>query len=325
MTVLPVVILFIAAPFLLAPYLPLSFADLTATWLVVMLVMAAFTVVGYRHHPAITPRPHLRLASRLESVRSGNTVPSAAPALEAKIEAPPTGFLGRLTGTRMVLWEESRKQFIIFSVVFAIGVAWWAIGSQYRPWPPLNEVLRKMALLPFSTPSAPIMEPIVFGALLILANVGDVWMTSRIRSLRTLPVSSSTLGSLTVVLGLTSAAMLWLVLLALHGLVLRTLPSSPRLDLFMAFAALSTTTRTIRFVAPLQDKAKSMICLAPIFAVWLAAGYFVDSKDTWRPGLVQPAMLIGGLLTLVASWAVMRLAVTRSSRMYRPQPAVPTV
>jgi hypothetical protein len=261
----------------------------------------------------------MRLARRISSVTPAVSGLPVAP----RVDPPPVGFLARLTGTKMVLWEESRKQLIVFSIVIMVGIAWWAIGSQYYVWPPLAEVLRKASMLPFSGSGAAVIEPMIFGFLCIIGSVPDVWMTARIRPLRTLPVSSTRLGSLPVALGLVSAGMLWIVLLVLHGLVVRTLPSSLRPDLFTAFAALAAMAHTIRFVTPGQAATKSMLGLAPVFAVLLTLAYIADS--TWRPAVPHSAVLIGSLLTLAVSWAVMRLAVTRSSTMYRPRPAIPTV
>ena len=315
---MPMMVLAIAAPFLLSPYLPHSFADLHATGIVVLLVMAGVTILGFRHHPEITARPYLQLARRISSVTPVSSDRSAAPPMAA----PPTGFFERLTGAKMMLWEESRKQLITFSMVIMAGIAWWAVGSQYHAWPPLGEVLRRASMLPFSRPGSSPAEPMIFGFLVGVASIADVWMTARIRSLRTLPVSSARLGSLPVVLGLVSASMLWIVLLVLQGLVLRTPPSSLRPDLFTAFAALTAMAHTIRFVAPGQPVLRSMLGLAPIGMFLMTLAYIADS--TWRPVPPRSAVLLASLLALAASWAVMRLAVTRSSTMYRPRHAVPT-
>ena len=61
--------------------------------------------------------------------------------------------------------------------------------------------------------------------------------------------------------------------------------------------------------------------LAPLGIIWLALGY----SGSFRTDIVQPAMFVGGVLALAASFALMRRAVTRSSRIYQPRAiAAPT-
>jgi hypothetical protein len=168
--------------------------------------------------------------------------------------------------------------------------------------------------MPFTSARASIAEPIVFGAIVVVVTLMEPGMIANIRSLRTLPISSSRLGCIPAGLGLVSAAMLWVVLLALHGLLTGTVPASLRPDLFMAFAALTALTHLIRFITPGQMVVRSMLSFAPVALTWLALGYWSDS---WPLDVVQPTALIGGLLVLAASWTTMRHAVTRSSAMYR--------
>ena len=95
----------IAVPFIVARYLPHSFADIGPAWIVVMLAMTALTVVGYRHTPEILPRPDMRLARRLARVPP---VPSGAAGAPLTL-APPKGYFARLTGARLVAWEECKN------------------------------------------------------------------------------------------------------------------------------------------------------------------------------------------------------------------------
>ena len=307
----PILIGFVAWPFVIAPYLPHSFAEVRVTWAVVLLAMAAFTVRGYLHTPAIEARPHKRVQ------KPGLPPELAAYNPASVVVMAPAGLVDRLTGLRLVLYTECRKHVVLFSVLMSMGVAFWAAVSLFRPSPALAEVFRRASLLPFSTTTASIAEPIVFGALLCVASQMEPGMVANIRALRPLPVSSARLSCLPLGLGLVCATTLWLVLLVLHGLVLWTLPVSPRLDLFVACAALAASTHVIRYAAPGQKATRGMLAFGPVALTWLALGYFSDS---WRADVVQPAMLIGGLVTLAASWAVMHRAVGRSSSMYRQRP-----
>ena len=304
----PVMLGLFAGPFVLAPFLPHSFAEIQATSAIVMLALAVFAGRGYLYRPTIEARPQQRV------IRRDPSSPGPAPA----IVMTPAGLVDRLTGLKLVLWNECRTQLIIFSTVIAMGVAYWAVASRVRPMPALGEFLRLAAVLPFSSPSARITEPIVFGALVAVATLAEPGMLADIRSLRTRPISSARLGCIPAGLGLVSATMLWIVLLALHGLVVGTLPASLRPDLFVAFAALTALAQAIRFITPGHTVGKSMLGFAPVAITWLALGYFSDS---WRADVVQRAMLMGGLLTLAASWAAMRQAVMRSRTLYQPRPA----
>jgi hypothetical protein len=304
----PVFIGFIAAPFVIAPYLPHSFAQIGVTAVVLMVALAAVTVRGYLHDPAIEARENLRRASRIPPVPSGPHGVAAAPA----------GFTDRLTGLTLVLWDEGRKQLIVFASLIAIGVACWAIASRFRPVPALVEVLRLAGVMPFTSSGAMISEPIIYGAFVAVAAVMvEPGMVANIRSLRTLPMSSARLACIPAGLGLISATMLWTVLLAVHGLAAGTLPASLRPDLFIAFAAFTASAQAIRFLAPGALVGKSMLGFVPVAIVWLVLGYF---SDAWQTDVAQLAMLVGGLLMLAATWVAMRHAVARSSAIYKLRP-----
>jgi len=183
--------------------------------------------------------------------------------------------------------------------------------------PSLTVFLRNVDALPLSSHRANFTEMLSWGFLLMFLNWRIPWITASVRSLRTLPISSRQFSWLPVGLGLISATALWIVLSVLHLVVTGTIPVAPRIDLFSAFAAVTAIGHTIRFITPGQLKTKGMAGMAPAM-IGILAVIFVD---TWHPEIVQPAMLVGGILLLAASVAVMRYSVTRTSRMYR-QPAV---
>jgi len=299
-----------AVPFIVARYLPHSFADIGPAWIVIMLVMAALTVVGYRHTPEILPRPDMRLKRRLAQVPSA---PAAAAGARPTM-APPKGYFARLTGSRLVMWEECKKQFWIIVWVLVAGVVAWAVTSLFRPVLPLAEIFRNAGALPFSSARAPVVEPIIFSMLLVVLGLAEGWMASKIRLLRTLPLSTTQLGAIPAGLGLISASMLGVVLLILHALVVRTWPVSLRPDLFVAFAGLAAATHTIRFiVGTTSSTGWKMISFVPVMLAFLSVGFI----DSWKPAPIQAGMLIGGVLMLAATWGVMRSTLRVNSAMYR--------
>jgi hypothetical protein len=224
-------------------------------------------------------------------------------------------FVDRLTGIRLPLWTVSRKYLITYSSVIAAGIAWWWVTSFYKVVPALSTVLGRADMLPFASRSAHVTEPITVGALFLIGSLLDMGTVTNFRPLRTLPLSATQLGAVPVCLGLISATMLWIVFAALHGLVLRTLPVSFRPDLFIAFAALTALTQACGAMLPGPAASKSLVALAPIGIIWLALGY----TDSFRTDIVQPAMFVGGLLTLAAAFVLMRRAVTHGRGIYQPR------
>lgn len=296
-----------AAPWAIGEFLPRSWSELNAAWFVVIAVMAALTVIGYRYTPPIKARPWARPAQRFIA---------AAPAQPKPVSLKPVKWTDRLTGTKLVLWDESRKHFLIFTFLIVVGVSVWAIASQVRQVPALATVLRMAGALPFSDSRREISEVIVYGAVLAFAGFADGW-SARLRSLRALPVSSTRLAAFPLVLGLVSAAVLALALLVLHLLVLRTMPVTPRLDLFLTFAGLTAIASTIRFAGPGDLTMRGMLGFAPVGAIWLGFG-FAETRQ--QMNTVQNALGMAGPVLLIISWAVMRYAVGHRSAMYRPQP-----
>jgi hypothetical protein len=300
----------LAAPFVFARYLPHTFSAFHLSSAIVMLAMAAVSVWSYAYQPAIEARPSSRAvrsdATRLS--RSRTMPPQTVVTGRAR-------FVDRLTGIRLPLWTVSRKYLITYSSVIAAGIAWWWVTSFYKVVPALSTVLGRADMLPFASRSAHVTEPITVGALFLIGSLLDMGTVTNFRPLRTLPLSATQLGAVPVCLGLISATMLWIVFAALHGLVLRTLPVSFRPDLFIAFAALTALTQACGAMLPGPAASKSLVALAPIGIIWLALGY----TDSFRTDIVQPAMFVGGLLTLAAAFVLMRRAVTHGRGIYQPR------
>ena len=300
----------LVAPFVFVRYLPHTFSAFNMASAIVTLAMAAVSAWGYVHQPAIEARPNLRAARVDTTRRSPSSTTPEHTAVTARAR-----FVDRLTGIRLPLWTVSRKYLITYSSVIAAGIVWWWVTSFYKTVPALSAVLGRANMLPFASRSASVTEPITVGALFLIGSLLDVGTVMTFRPLRALPLSATQLGSIPVWLGLVSATMLWIVFAALHGLVLGTLPVSFRPDLFIAFAALTALTQACGAVLPGPPASKSLVAVAPLGIIWLAVGYF----DSFRTDIVQPAMFLGGLLTLAVSFVLMRHAVTRGRGIYQPR------
>ena len=297
----------VAAPFVLASSLPHAWSDLSLATSAVLVMVAAMGVPGYLHRPAIEARLSMRAArpvAQLAATSQVDTLP-ARPA-----------FADRLTGWRLVLWDETRKHLYLFCFVIGFAIVAWAVASFVRPVPDLVSFLRNADAFPFSSHAAHVTEPITWGVFVFATAFLDPWMCSSLRPLRALPMSSGRLACLPVAMGLLASITLGGVLLVLHLVMLRTLPVALRLDLFVAFAALIALGYTIRFLAPGRPQAGTA-SMAPIAIVWLVLGYF---SDDWRASAVQSAALVGAPVFLAACYGVMRLALTRYSRLYRQRP-----
>ena len=301
------ILLIVAAPLVLATVLPHAWGGLDVTTVAVLVMAAALGVPGYRYRPAIEARPNMRAARPV--------VPFAAPSHE---DAPPVqpAFADRLTGWRLVLWDETRKHLILFCFVIAVAIIAWAVASIVGPVPDLVSFLRNADAFPFSGGKPRVTEPITWGVLVFATAFLDSWMVSSLRPLRALPVSSARLAAVPVVIGLVASVTLGLLLLVVHLVMLRTPPVALRMDLFVAFAAVLALSHTIRFIGCRHTQAAT-IGMAPIAIVWLLLGYF---SDDLHASVVQTAAVVGGPVCLAASYGVMRLAITRYSRLYRQRP-----
>jgi hypothetical protein len=299
---LAMTLLLMAAPFVFARFLPHRFADIGFGFALVMIVLAGATVLGFLHKPKVLPRPNPRRQIAAMSPRPERTAVAAKPA-----------FADRLTGWRLALWDECRKQLTMFSMLMALLIVVWAAASLVRHMPPLSAFLSNADALPLASHRAHVTEFVTWGFLCFFAGLFDSAAPPRVRPLRTLPMSTNALGSLPPLLGLISATMLWVVLAALHVLVLHIFPVAPRIDLFLAFAGLVALGHALRLITPAQPVAKGLIGFAPFAVVMLAGGFI----DTWHPEVVQPLMLIGGLTLLSASFVLTRVSLAQNSRMYR--------
>jgi hypothetical protein len=312
-TMLGLAIVTMAAPFVFARLLPHSFGEIGATStlaMIVMIVMLGSTAFSFLHQPATVARPNMRRPARADAAPATPAARSTQPESAAKRTVA-----DRLTGWRLALWNECGKQLIVFSSLIVLVVFGWAVSSLFRHVPPLAVFLSNVDALPFASHSAHVTEFVTWGFMFLSIGMYELATPSRIRAMRTLPISTNQLSCLPLAIGLVSATVLWTVLAALHLLILRTAPIAPRVDLFLAFAGLLALSHAARIIAPGQPQIRGLIAFTPFAAVMLAGGFFIDS---WHPEIVQPIMFAGGLTALMLSFTLMRILLARNSRMYRP-------
>jgi hypothetical protein len=236
-----------------------------------------------------------------------------------------SGVADRLTGVSLVVWEDGRRRLRIYAAVMIALMCLRLVVSVFRPVPHLVEFLRLADALPFSSRTGHATEPITYGFLFLFASFFDSWVVTKIRPLRALPVSPNLLSAIPATLGLLSATMLWTVLFVVHIVFVRSVPLNLRIDLFVAFASMAAITMTLRMIAPGPVEMRPLIALIPWAIVLLAFARFLDALPkpvgpAWSTMAHRP-MLVGGVVVLAASFVSMRIAITRSSRIYRPLPA----
>jgi hypothetical protein len=299
----PIGLAFAGGSLWLGARLPHSFGEINAMWAVAILLMGAWAAVGYLHQPEITPRPGRGgpslLASWKQEVSGRDSKPVSS----------------RLSGLQLVIWYEARAQAATFAFLIVAAIVGWASISLIKPMPAFTEFLRMADLLPFSSARAQATEIVTWGLVLFMvANVREPWVFNDRRHLRSLPLSPASVSCLPLALAVLSTLVLWTVLLILHFLVLRSLPISPRSDLFMAFAGFTAVGNVIRLIGPRQGILRAMVPLAPITLAILASEFFTDG---WRAGTAQPLVVAFGAFMMAASFATLRFWLTRSSSMYR--------
>lgn len=293
-----------AASLFLGARLPHRFAEISATPALLMLLMAAWAVRGFFHEPEITPRPSRGGPTLLESWKK----PRPAAVDSARDSR-------RSAGLQFVFRYEARAQLRTFTFVILAAIVVWAAASLIRPVPAFTDFLRMADALPFASARAQATEIVTWGLVLfMIGNFREPWVFNDRRHLRSLPLSSSSIGALPLTLGVLSTLMLWTVLLILHVLVLWSMPVSPRLDLFMSFAGFTALGNATRLIGPRQGGLRAVIPLAPVSLAILTSEYFTDG---WRAGTAQPLVVVIGVFMIAASYVIVRFAMTRSSTMYR--------
>jgi hypothetical protein len=183
--------------------------------------------------------------------------------------------------------------------------------------PAFTQFLKSVDLLPLASSRAQVTEQVTWMFLFFFTNFREPWLFASTRRLRTLPLSPDVISLLPMALALISVSALWILLLALHLIVLHTIPASPRSDLFLAFAGLTAIAHSIRVLTAGSGVTRSMLPLAPAAVLLMSIAAVIDYWKTWHPELVQPAMFAGGMALMIAAYGLTRYSLTRTARVYR--------
>lgn len=296
---LPVWVMFGASPFFFAKYLPHTFAALTPPWLLLLVGAAFVTAIGYLHQPHLVARPSMRVG------RSQRENASAAMRQES---------FGRLTGLQLLAWRTAKRAFIVYGVLLMAGViAALALAPDFRV------ALRLADALPFSNAASQVSEPFTYGSLLMFGSMLDLWFCPHLRPLRALPMSTSSLALIPLIIGLVSALSLWLVLLIVHGAVLANDPVTLRPDLLVIVAGVLVATNALRFALPAPLWFRYMASVTAPMLGWLVA---LRPASEWQMATVRPAMFVIGLGLMLLAFAAARWSIRASTSLYEA-PSVP--
>jgi hypothetical protein len=290
---LPVWVALAGAPFLFAKYLPHTFAGVTVPWLIILALATSLTVIGYRHRPATVARPSMRIG------RSQTDT--------AALVTRHANFGGRLTGLRMLVWRTVRRDLMTYGLLLASAVI---VALTFAP--DFRNALRLGCALPFSSHPEKSVEPMVYGTLLTFTAFVDILSAPQLRPLRALPLSTSRLAALPLLLGVVSALTLWAILLVLHLSVLGTDPVSFRFDLFLAVAGTLAAMRSARLALPGSPQLRQMAAGAPAFIGMLAVILTLENST-----IVGTAMAVTGVSFMIASFVGTRWSLQRSQSIYK--------
>jgi hypothetical protein len=156
----------------------------------------------------------------------------------------------------------------------------------------------------------------MFGVLFLCSGFGNMRLPMGFRAIRWMPFSSVQLACMPLLDGLISATALWVALLAIHVTLTGTIPASLRVDLFVTWTACSAMSYLLRTTLPMNFVVNGTLGVMVPPMIWMSLAFF----EPWRADRVQPAMLVGSIVLLLAISAVMFRAITRSPRLYRGNP-----
>lgn len=294
--VLPMMLLQFGAPFVFAKYLPHRLAEFGAGPLVIATVMAGITLWGFLYQPAIVARPSMRRVSI-----EGRTRTYPPP-------QSPLNFGDRLTGLRLLFWRTVRRELMTYGLFLSMAVIAALLFA-----PDFREALRIGGALPFSGRPERVIEPMVYGTLLTMAGMIEIVTSLHLRSLRSLPLSTSQLAIMPAVLGVLGAASLWVLLLIVHFAVLGTDPISLRPDLFLAIAGTLTAMRAIRLALPGSQSSRHFGAALPAFAGLLIPIFALE--NAWITA--GPTLMLTGAFLIAAAFVGTRWSIQRSQSVYR--------
>jgi hypothetical protein len=217
------------------------------------------------------------------------------------------------------LWLEGRRDlFASISALLFLGFVWSFGFFDKDGLPAWREFAGSLGFLPFSHAGGRLSDAMAIGAFGFFTSMAMHERINHLRLLRTLPFSTHRLVARVAILGFVSAAVMWLLLLVLHLLSVRALPASPRFDVFIAAAAMMTLLSAVRIAAlgtTVPPPVPQTIGVVVPCLLWYAA-------FTWPVSSPALTMMLANLVVFAGGYVMLIAAITRSSRVYRPAPAI---
>ena len=184
--------------------------------------------------------------------------------------------------------------------------------------PAWAEFAGTIGFLPFTHAIGTLPDTMAIGAFGFFMSMAMHERLNHVRLLRTLPFSSRHLIARVVLLSAVSGAMVWFALLVLHFVSTFSLPVNLRFDVFISAAAMMTLMSAVRFAtlgAQMPPPVPQAIGITIPCTLWYAAFH-------WPVGSPALAMTLASLLVFFAGYALLMATISRSTRIYRAQPAV---
>lgn len=289
-----------ALPFSFAKHLPDVLSDAASPVTGFLIAAAGVTVAGYFNRPGIIERPS---PPRLHS-RGGAVLPKSK-----LLDYLPGNVL---TGLPRWFWVHAREVVLVTPVAF---LTVWLLESATDGIKAgsTREMLHQLQLLPFDTASA-FQGPRGFNVLIfIFIGIGfrSREIMHRVRALRVLPMTATTLSIVLTAQSVVTAAAAWAWLLAIHGAVVGSPPTTLRPDIFLVFAGGLTLLRAIELAFPGRFVGGLIGAVVFIPAVSLATMIFNST---------QLSMIVVGALSLAAGVGLQVWLLRHRNKIYQFKP-----
>lgn len=278
----------IAAPLMLAGYLPVDAATMTLPWMIGVIAAIGMTATGYFHAPGIRPRAGRAVLQTRQ--RSGR---------ERRWPGD------QLVGISRLFWVHGREVFFTVPLALLVIVALDLFGSSASS---LRAVLHALHVLPFDR--AYPTEGRDGLNIILIVSLGSGYkareLFQRIRALRVLPMSSNGFSLAAGALPIITVTILWAWLIVLHIWAVGSRPTDVRPDLFVLLCGSLAMSQALelavgRFVA-------IVALMPPVFI-----GFGVIST-------VSPILSLAGLATFAAGVLLFSWTVRRRSKIYKFKP-----
>lgn len=338
---MPVMLVWVAGPALFGRYLPHRPEEIGPVTIGLLIVCLVLAVSGYRYQPPIVARPSLRLA-RVRPVSAPAGEPPVVTAdeqakrdervrslplwiralffvLDIRPDEKKRGVADRLDGFRLLVWLEARRDLIAcITAICFLGFVWLFGLFHEKGLVAWRHFAGSLGFLPFAHAIGTLADTMAIGVFGFFASMAMHERLDHIRLLRTLPLSANRLIARVVFISTVSAVIVWLTLLLLHFVSTRALPVSARLDVFMSAAAMMTLLSAVRLAilgTQIPQPMPQAIGITIPCTLWYAAFH-------WP--VISPARstAFASLFVFTLGYAVMIVAVTRSSRIYRALPVI---